>query len=168
MLAYNDLEISYDNLKYCTAGISIEGSAVSIRDEVNLSFYGRPVTARQLLLEEKFAAPVAAEALYTALDDLLTRVGAPTIHRSLCKKPIQPQQRDFAHHLPNCSPQPSPRVVEPNASPDHLRTSQYMGMAALAEPYASPDRLRRSQIMGAPPLPDNDDGFGEFGGMFEE
>lgn len=64
-------------------GVSIEGSAVSTRESVNLDFYGRPVTARQLLLEERFAPPIAAAALYRSLDDMLARVGAPNLPRSV-------------------------------------------------------------------------------------
>lgn len=63
------------------AGISIEGSVVSTRDHINLAFYGRPVSAKQLLLEGKFASPVSAASLFTALDDLLVRVGAPLTKR---------------------------------------------------------------------------------------
>ena len=54
---------------------------VSTRDHINLAFYGRPVTAKQLLLEGKFAAPVSAASLFAALDNLLVRVGAPLTRR---------------------------------------------------------------------------------------
>lgn len=50
---------------------------MSTRDHINLAFYGRPVTAKQLLLEGKFSSPIAASALYSAMDNLLVRVGAP-------------------------------------------------------------------------------------------
>lgn len=68
-------------------GVSIEGSACSTRDHINLGFYGRPVTARQLLLEERCTPPVAAAALYTALDDLLVRMGAPNRLSKQASKP---------------------------------------------------------------------------------
>ena len=42
-----------------------------------MDFYGRPVTVKELLLEERFSPPVAAAALYAALDDMLVRIGAP-------------------------------------------------------------------------------------------
>ncbi len=61
--------------------MSIEGSVVSTRDHINLAFYGRPVTAKQLLLEGKFASPVSAASLFSALDNLLVRVGAPPTKR---------------------------------------------------------------------------------------
>lgn len=76
------------------AGVSIEGSVVSTREHINLSFYGRPVTAKQLLLEGKFASPVSATPLYSALDDLLVRVGAPLLKRSAFASPDL-----FALHL---------------------------------------------------------------------
>lgn len=56
---------------------------MSTRESVNLAFYGRPVTAADLILEEKLPLPVAASSLYTALDQLLTCVGAAKPPRSI-------------------------------------------------------------------------------------
>ena len=61
--------------------MSFEGSAVSTRNSVNLAFYGRPVTAADLILEETLPLPVAAAPLYAALDQLLTCVGAAQVPR---------------------------------------------------------------------------------------
>ena len=44
---------------------------VSVRDAVNLHFYGRPLTAKQLLLGDAVPAPAAAATLYAALDALM-------------------------------------------------------------------------------------------------
>jgi hypothetical protein len=44
---------------------------VSVRDAVNLHFYGRPLTAKQLLLGDAVPAPAAATTLYAALDALM-------------------------------------------------------------------------------------------------
>ena len=73
-----------------SAGVSIEGSLVSTRDHINLAFYGRPVTAKQLLVEGKYPSPVAAAALYSAMDDLLVRVGAPGTKRYCLSLPQSP------------------------------------------------------------------------------
>lgn len=42
---------------------------------------GRPLSAKQLLMGDNVSAPVAADALYTALDDLMARAGALTAER---------------------------------------------------------------------------------------
>ena len=42
---------------------------------------GRPLTAKQLLTSNNVSPPVAAEALYAALDDLMARAGALTAER---------------------------------------------------------------------------------------
>lgn len=42
---------------------------------------GRPLSAKQLLMGDNVSAPVAADALYTALDDLMARVGALSAER---------------------------------------------------------------------------------------
>ena len=42
---------------------------------------GRPLSAKQLLTGEAVAAPLAADALYTALDDLMARAGALSAER---------------------------------------------------------------------------------------
>lgn len=44
---------------------------MSMRNSVNTDFYGRPVTARQLLLEAAISPPAAAQPLFTALTELL-------------------------------------------------------------------------------------------------
>lgn len=50
---------------------------------MNLAFYGRPVTATELILEDKLPLPVAAASLYSALDQLLTCIGAAKPPRCL-------------------------------------------------------------------------------------
>ncbi|CAL8465716.1 g5252 [Coccomyxa elongata] len=63
------------------AGVSIDGSLLTTRSDVNLDFYGRPLSAKQLLMGDNVSAPVAADALYTALDDLMARAGALSAER---------------------------------------------------------------------------------------
>lgn len=56
-------------------------------NESGLMFYagvacsGRPLSAKQLLMGDNVSAPVAADALYTALDDLMARAGALSAER---------------------------------------------------------------------------------------
>jgi len=98
---------SYSMSSGIFAGISIEGSVVSTRDHINLAFYGRPVTAKQLLVEGKLPSPVAAAALYSAMDNLLVRLGAPTTKRyvdapkKVVPTPSSPQP---ANDSPHASP----------------------------------------------------------------
>lgn len=44
-------------------------------------FPGRPLSAKQLLMGDNVSAPVAADALYTALDDLMARTSALSAER---------------------------------------------------------------------------------------
>jgi hypothetical protein len=50
---------------------------MTTRDKVNRSFYGRGLTAKQLLLGDLASAPMAAKPLYGALEDLLARAELP-------------------------------------------------------------------------------------------
>ena len=59
------------------AGISVEGTVMTTRDRANRGFYGRPLTAKQLLLEGAVVPPTAARPLYAALDQLMDRVEEP-------------------------------------------------------------------------------------------
>lgn len=57
--------------------MSVEGTIMSTRGKANRGFYGRALTAKQLLLEGAVVAPTAARPLYLALDDLMDRVEEP-------------------------------------------------------------------------------------------
>jgi SH3 domain-containing YSC84-like protein 1 len=59
--------ISYCHSKGLFAGISLEGSMIISRPEINLNFYGHPVTPYQLLSGE-VCPPEAASCLYQALN----------------------------------------------------------------------------------------------------
>ena len=50
---------------------------MSTRGKANRGFYGRALTAKQLLVEGAVVAPTAARPLYVALDDLMDRVEEP-------------------------------------------------------------------------------------------
>ncbi|KDO21977.1 hypothetical protein SPRG_21204 [Saprolegnia parasitica CBS 223.65] len=57
---------SYSHSKGLFIGISVEGSVVLARPDVNLEFYGKEVTAADLLSGRE-RPPVAAQPLYDAL-----------------------------------------------------------------------------------------------------
>jgi len=58
---------SYCSAKGAFAGVAIEGSVMWCRSDLNQTFYGRPVTPRQLL-SGQIPPPRAAAPLYRALD----------------------------------------------------------------------------------------------------
>lgn len=63
-------------LRLC-AGVSVDGTVMRARDSINRDFYGRPLTAKQLLTGDSPAQPLAARPLYAALDDMLACYGIP-------------------------------------------------------------------------------------------
>ncbi|KAK9857195.1 hypothetical protein WJX84_010172 [Apatococcus fuscideae] len=92
---------SYSCSRGIYAGVSLEGSVVSVRNSVNTDFYGRPVTARQLLLDDTIAPPAAAQSLFTALTELLAGPCGPALEA------VSPLQRHGQacnrHQLPQAS-----------------------------------------------------------------
>lgn len=62
---------SYSCSKGAYVGVAIEGTAMMVREAVNMNFYGYPVTARQLLLEGAVPQPPAATMLYDGLHTLM-------------------------------------------------------------------------------------------------
>ncbi|EFN54864.1 hypothetical protein CHLNCDRAFT_35844 [Chlorella variabilis] len=74
-LAGGALVYSYSSTRGAFAGVALEGSLLATRDSLNQQFYGRKVTARQLLLSGGVPPPPAAAALYATLDELLEQAG---------------------------------------------------------------------------------------------
>lgn len=68
---------SYSCSRGAYLGVSVEGTLMTTRGKANRGFYGRALTAKQLLVEGAVAAPTAARTLYAALDDLMERVEEP-------------------------------------------------------------------------------------------
>uniref|UniRef100_A0A6U6L6M6 Ysc84 actin-binding domain-containing protein n=1 Tax=Odontella aurita TaxID=265563 RepID=A0A6U6L6M6_9STRA len=62
---------SYAHSKGLFAGISLEGSVVATRADVNAKFYGRDIDARTLLFGNFQPRPRAARPLYDALDEAI-------------------------------------------------------------------------------------------------
>lgn len=78
---------SYSQSRGLYAGVSLDGSIIMTRSEVNHCFYGRPVDAAQLLSGD-LPAPRAAEPLYSALREALAAMP------------------DVAHRVPSSAPSP--------------------------------------------------------------
>jgi len=62
---------SYAHSKGFFVGISLEGSVVASRSDVNAKFYGRPVDVGTLLFDNSSWTPRAAQPLYDALEEAL-------------------------------------------------------------------------------------------------
>jgi len=63
---------AYAHSKGLFAGISVEGSIVCLRQDVNAKFYGKGIDARELLFESKTKRPKAAQPLYDALNEAMS------------------------------------------------------------------------------------------------
>lgn len=62
---------AYAHSKGLFVGISLEGSVVTSRPDVNAKFYGRPIGPAELLFGHSQRRPRAAKALYDALDEAM-------------------------------------------------------------------------------------------------
>ncbi len=96
------------------SGWILYSSPWALAEDTEQSFLhgaGRPLTAKQLLTSNNVSPPVAAEALYGALDDLMARAGALTSERrweisiclllGLCS--LQHSQRERLVWLQSCN-----------------------------------------------------------------
>jgi hypothetical protein len=86
---------SYSQSKGLYAGVSLDGSVLVTRTDLNHKFYGRPVQSHQLLSGE-MPSPRAAAPLYTALAEALSAVPDVT-HRPPSTTSSPATLRD--HHL---------------------------------------------------------------------
>lgn len=66
---------SYSCSRGAFLGVSIDGTVTHTRSNANLAFYGRPLTAKDLLLGGTVEAPPAARTLYAALDSMMNSFG---------------------------------------------------------------------------------------------
>jgi hypothetical protein len=62
---------SYSCSRGAFIGVSIDGTVTHTRSNANMAFYGRPLTAKDLLLGGTVEAPPAARTLYSALNTML-------------------------------------------------------------------------------------------------
>ncbi|KAG2498194.1 hypothetical protein HYH03_003948 [Edaphochlamys debaryana] len=80
-------------------GLSLEGTLLCCRNQVNLDFYGYPVTPRQLLLEGTVPPPPAAAMLYEGIRGLL--------HRFECRRRLV-----HSRSAPPSRPHPQPHAQQ--------------------------------------------------------
>ena len=60
--------LSYTRSRGLFAGVSIEGMVINRDDDTNEAVYGEPVSARKVLLEERYEVPASARAFIDALN----------------------------------------------------------------------------------------------------
>ena len=72
---------SYSCSRGAFLGASIDGTVTHTRSNANLAFYGRPLTAKDLLLGGLVEAPPAARTLYAALDTMMNSFGYSQLPR---------------------------------------------------------------------------------------
>ena len=66
---------SYSCSRGAFLGVSVDGTVTHTRSNANLAFYGRPLTAKDLLLGGSVEPPPAARTLYAALNSMLNSFG---------------------------------------------------------------------------------------------
>jgi lipid-binding SYLF domain-containing protein len=59
--------LSYTRTRGIFAGVSIEGVVINRDDDTNEAVYGEPVSARKVLLEDRYPVPAAGRAFIDAL-----------------------------------------------------------------------------------------------------
>ena len=72
---------SYSCSRGAFLGASVDGTVTHTRSNANLAFYGRPVTAKDLLLGGIVEAPPAARTLYSSLDSMMNSFGYCQLHQ---------------------------------------------------------------------------------------
>jgi lipid-binding SYLF domain-containing protein len=60
--------LTYTRSRGVFAGVSIEGTVINRDDDTNEAVYGEPVSARKVLLEERYAMPASARGFIDALN----------------------------------------------------------------------------------------------------
>ncbi|PRW57440.1 senescence-associated -like [Chlorella sorokiniana] len=128
---------SYSATRGLFAGLSLEGTVLSTRDAVNQAFYGRKVSARQLLLSGAVPAPPAAAALYAALDSLLDHAGevtGPQFLSAAYRAGSEPGLHPHAVHdpPPAVSAPPPPATAEDEWEPEEASPQRGSGPAGVA------------------------------------
>lgn len=132
---------SYAHSQGLFVGISLEGSVVRVRDDVNAKFYGQACNAPDLLRQ---AGPTAAQSLYAALEQALrTEIKEGAFRPSEMFSPKRNSEVSAAQSWKNRLVPPSPNgVVVPsnaysvNAAPADCPItmgSMYNGQTSLAD-----------------------------------
>jgi hypothetical protein len=77
---------SYSCSRGAFMGMSIDGTVTHTRANANLAFYGRPLTAKDLLLGGSVDAPPAARSLYNALDKMINSFAYSDLQRNAAQR----------------------------------------------------------------------------------
>lgn len=131
---------SYSCSKGAYIGVSVEGTLITTRDRANQDFYGRALTAKQLLMGGTVTPPTAGKHLYAALHQLMDRVEKP-------QSALAASRPD--RHLnmpPSASPEPE------QERPGRSRTVTRSPTIASAPQVTEQDdqmAVHASQVMGA-------------------
>ncbi|CAO3693496.1 hypothetical protein G6F70_006245 [Rhizopus microsporus] len=127
---------SYSKTRGLFAGVSLEGSVVVTRSDANEKFYGRRVTAKELL-NGTVPPPPEADALYRALNAKFHTLGTQTYARSLAEN-NGTLSRNQTFKSTNIS---APGTLR---SPPPLRQQQPVGYGAPMPPsYQSPPPMQQ-------------------------
>lgn len=103
---------SYSCSRGAFMGMSIDGTVTHTRANANLAFYGRPLTAKDLLLAGSVDAPPAARSLYCALDTMINSFAYSDLQRN-----AQPSLRSWVGTSSSAQLQPVSEDHEADAPP---------------------------------------------------
>lgn len=84
---------SYSCSRGAFVGMSVDGSVMHTRANANLAFYGRPLTAKDLLLGGCVDAPPAARTLYEALESFVNSFGYHALQQAAARQQPLPLRR---------------------------------------------------------------------------
>lgn len=124
-----DLDIapcySYSHAKGLFAGISLEGSVILTRPDINRAFYGRAVEATELLGGHE-PSPVAAAPLYDALEQAMRSL-ANGLNRN-----VRRTSQETTGYVPYAAPVPD--TSQPGPPPDAAKQVEYTPPPPMAAP----------------------------------
>lgn len=136
------LGYSYSCSRGAYIGVSIEGTIITTRDKANQGFYGRTLTAKQLLLGSAVNQPPAAKILYAALQELMDRVlpvaassGLPRTRTEVTAAltpPLQEERPGRGRTLSRNSIAPAQQVADV-ADEATVHSSQVMGASDVSD-----------------------------------
>lgn len=119
---------SYSCSRGVFCGVSVSGTVTSTRASANLAFYGRPLTAKDLLRGGGVDAPPAARSLYNALDRMIN---------SFAYGDLQRPQSNLS--VPWFSPSPTSSAQEGGSVHKELVSEKASMLSAPSQAVTVPD-----------------------------
>ncbi|KAJ1921136.1 hypothetical protein IWQ60_006827 [Tieghemiomyces parasiticus] len=148
---------SYSKTRGLFAGISIEGTVILERKDANAKFYGRKVSAKELL-SGTIPPPREADALYRALNLRVTRTAAAAGRTEYNTTPSSGHQSspsafndDYVSHIPAADTE-APHL-RPSGAPEHPPLHM-----PHSDDYRSPGRSNSVTRGPPPPVPSRSKG----------